>query len=136
MNPKPQIHILDDDPSWRTALMRLLSAAGFDSIGYASTGDFLLSKPKGRHGCLILEVRLPAGPSGLQLHAALSTFGVELPVVFMTGYADVPSCAQAMKARAVDFLEKPVSSDVLLAAVNARSHAICSSELHAKKWID
>ncbi|MDF2995788.1 MAG: response regulator receiver protein [Xanthobacteraceae bacterium] len=114
MNAKAQIHIVDDDASLRTALMRLLNAAGFDAVGYASTGDFLLSRPEVRHGCLLLDVRLPAGPSGLELHAALGEHGVELPVVFMTGHADVPSCVRAMKAGAVDFLEKPIKSETLL----------------------
>lgn len=114
MTPRAQIHIVDDDASLRTALTRLLNAAGFDAVGYASTGDFLLSRPEGRHGCLLLDVRLPAGPSGLELHAALGACGIELPVVFMTGHADVPSCVRAMKAGAVDFLEKPINSETLL----------------------
>ncbi len=62
MTTKPQIHIVDDDASLRTALIRLLGAAGFDAVGYASTGDYLLSRPESRHGCLLLDVRLPAGP--------------------------------------------------------------------------
>jgi FixJ family two-component response regulator len=117
MTAKPQIHIVDDDASLRTALIRLLGAAGFDAVGYASTGDYLLSRPESRHGCLLLDVRLPAGPSGLDLHAALRDLGADLPVVFMTGHADVATCLRAMKAGAVDFLEKPVKSETLLEAV-------------------
>lgn len=114
MTQKAQIHIVDDDASLRTALTRLLNAAGFDAVGYASAGDFLLNRPQGRHGCLLLDIRLPAGPSGLDLHAALGQHDIDLPVVFMTGHADVPSCVRAMKAGAVDFLEKPISSETLL----------------------
>ena len=117
MSAKPQIHIVDDDASLRTALIRLLGAAGFDAVGYASTGDYLLSRPESRHGCLLLDVRLPAGPSGLDLHAALQEHGADLPVVFMTGHADVPTCLRAMKAGAVDFLEKPIKSETLLESV-------------------
>lgn len=117
MTTKAQIHIVDDDASLRTALIRLLGAAGFDAVGYASTGDYLLSRPESRHGCLLLDVRLPAGPSGLDLHAALRELGADLPVVFMTGHADVPTCLRAMKAGAVDFLEKPIKSETLLEAV-------------------
>ena len=117
MTTKAQIHIVDDDASLRTALIRLLGAAGFDAVGYASTGDYLLSRPESRHGCLLLDVRLPAGPSGLDLHAALRELGADLPVVFMTGHADVPTCLRAMKAGAVDFLEKPIKAETLLDAV-------------------
>jgi FixJ family two-component response regulator len=117
MTAKPQIHIVDDDASLRTALIRLLGAAGFDAVGYASTGDYLLSRPESRHGCLLLDVRLPAGPSGLDLHAALRDLGADPPVVFMTGHADVATCLRAMKAGAVDFLEKPIKSETLLEAV-------------------
>lgn len=114
MTQKAQIHVVDDDASLRTALTRLLNAAGFDAVGYASAGDFLLNRPQGRHGCLLLDIRLPAGPSGLDLHAALGQHDIDLPVVFMTGHADVPSCVRAMKAGAVDFLEKPIRSETLL----------------------
>lgn len=117
MTQKAQVHIVDDDASLRTALTRLLNAAGFDAIGYASAGDFLLNRSQGRHGCLLLDIRLPAGPSGLELHAALGQHGIDLPVVFMTGHADVPSCVRAMKAGAIDFLEKPIRSETLLDTV-------------------
>jgi len=117
MNTKPLVHIIDDDASLRTALTRLLNAAGFETMAHASTGDFLLSRVEMRHGCLLLDVRLPNGPSGLELQGALQQQGIELPVVFMTGHADVPSCVNAMKAGAVDFLEKPIKADVLLEAI-------------------
>lgn len=117
MTAKPLVHIVDDDVSLRTALTRLLNAAGFETTAHASTGDFLLGRVETRHGCLLLDVRLPNGPSGLHLHAALREQGIDLPVVFMTGHADVPSCVNAMKAGAVDFLEKPIKAEVLLEAI-------------------
>ena len=113
---KPLIHVVDDDESLRTALLRLLDAAGFDARGYASTGEFLLDPPPDRPGCVLLDVRLP-GPSGLDLQAALQRQGIALPVIFLTGHADVFSSVRAMKAGAVDFLEKPVQRDTLLDAV-------------------
>jgi RNA polymerase sigma factor (sigma-70 family) len=120
----PLIHVVDDDDSLRTALLRLLEAAGFEARGYASAGEFLLQPVPDRPGCLLLDVRMP-GPSGLELQAALPDHGVSLPVVFMTGYADVPSTVRAMKAGAVDFLEKPVQRESLLAAVG---HALARDE--------
>jgi FixJ family two-component response regulator len=94
----------------------LLGAAGFEARGYASTGEFLVQPPPTRTGCLLLDVRLP-GPSGLELQAALQRSGITLPVVFITGYADVASSVRAMKAGAIDFLMKPVRQDTLLEAV-------------------
>jgi FixJ family two-component response regulator len=116
MNATPLIHVVDDDESLRTALLRLLQAAGLEACGYASTGDFLLQPPPDRPGCLLLDVRMP-GPSGLELQAALQRLGCALPVIFLTGYADVAAGVQAMKAGAMDFLAKPVERRTLLKAV-------------------
>jgi len=113
MSTTPLIHVVDDDESLRTALLRLLAAAGFEAHGYESTGDFLLHPLPDRPGCVLLDVRMP-GPSGLDLQEALEQQGIRLPVVFLTGYADVASSVRAMKAGAVDFLAKPVERDVLL----------------------
>jgi FixJ family two-component response regulator len=116
MSEAPLIHVVDDDESLRTAVLRLLDAAGFEAIGYGSTGDFLLNPLPERPGCVLLDVRMP-GPSGLDLQAALQRRGVTLPVVFLTGYADVGSSVQAMKAGAVDFLSKPVDRETLVPAL-------------------
>ena len=114
--PTPLIHVVDDDESLRTALLRLLDAAGFKARGYASVGDFLLHPPPDGPGCVLLDVRMP-GPSGLDLQAALLREGNALPVVFLTGYADVAASVQAMKAGAVDFLTKPVKREALFEAL-------------------
>jgi FixJ family two-component response regulator len=116
MTAAPLIHVVDDDDALRTALLRLLGAAGFDARGYASTGAFLLEPIPDRPGCLLLDVRLP-GPSGLDLQAALLRQGNPLPIVFMTAYADVTSSVRAMKAGALDFLSKPVERDALFDAL-------------------
>jgi len=112
----PLIHVVDDDESLRTALLRLLDAAGFEARGYASTGDFLLQPPLDRPGCVLLDVRMP-GPSGLDLQAALRRQASALPVIFLTGYADVAASVRAMKAGAVDFLTKPVERESLFEAL-------------------
>ena len=116
MIKKALIHVVDDDESLRTALVELLDAAGFNARGYASTGEFLLQPVPDGPGCVLLDIRLP-GPSGLELQAALQRQGVELPIIFLTGHADVPTSVRAMKAGAVDFLEKPVERDTLLDAL-------------------
>jgi len=112
----PLIHVIDDDESLRFALVRLLEAAGFEARGHASAGDFLLQPVPDRPGCLLLDVRMP-GPSGLDLQAGLPAHKVNLPVIFMTGFADVPTSVRAMKAGAVDFLEKPVQRQTLVEAI-------------------
>jgi len=114
---KPMVHVIDDDESLRTALLRLLNGNGFEATGYGSTGDFLLRHPPDRHGCVLLDIRLPGGPSGLELNAVLKEQGIHLPVVFMTGHADVASSVAAMKGGAVDYLEKPIAPQALLDAV-------------------
>jgi FixJ family two-component response regulator len=111
------IHIVDDDDSLRAAMIELLAAAGFRTRGYASTGEFLLESSSDEPGCLLLDVRLP-GPSGLDLQAGMQRHGINLPVIFLTGYADVPTSVRAMKAGALDFLEKPVTRDILLQAIH------------------
>ena len=116
MSTTPLIHVVDDDDSFRTALLRLLSAAGFEVSGHASTGAFLLQPLPDRPGCIVLDIRMP-GPSGLDLQEALRRQDVLLPVVFLTGHADVASSVKAMKAGAVDFLTKPVERDTLLEAI-------------------
>ncbi len=121
MNPpdlSSQVHVVDDDESLRTALARLLRAAGFEVSLYASAGEFALAGPGPRRGCLLLDVRMP-GPSGLELQEALQRQGGGLPVIFLTGHGDIPMSVKAIKAGAVDFLTKPVQRETLLAAVRS-----------------
>jgi FixJ family two-component response regulator len=116
MTATPLVYVVDDDEPMRASLLRLLEAAGYETRAYGSTGEFLLDPLPDRSGCLLLDVRLP-GPSGLDLQAALQRQGVALPVIFLTGYSNVASCVQAMKAGAIDFLEKPIEPKALLAAI-------------------
>jgi FixJ family two-component response regulator len=113
---KPIVHIVDDDDSFRTAVTRLLQVAGYEVRGYPSAGDFLMADSAGAPGCLLLDVNMP-GPSGFDLHEVLADHGIRLPVVFLTGYGDVPMSVRAMKSGAVDFLAKPVEPEPLLHAV-------------------
>ncbi|MFO1150698.1 MAG: response regulator [Alsobacter sp.] len=110
------VHVVDDDESMRTSLLRLLRASGLEAKGYSSAGDFLVHKPADEPGCLLLDVMMP-GPSGIDLQKALKEQAIHLPIVFMTGHADVASCASALKGGAIDYLEKPVVPEALLDAV-------------------
>ncbi len=121
MKPESQstacVHLVDDDDSLRTALERLLRAAGHEVRGYGSVADFLLAGESRLEGCLLLDVRMPGGPSGLELHQALLRRGETLPVIFLTGHGDIPMGVRAIKDGAFDFLTKPVKSEDLLRAV-------------------
>jgi FixJ family two-component response regulator len=116
MSQAALIHVVDDDESFRSALLELLSAAGYEARGYASTGDFLLDPTPDRPSCLLLDVRMP-GPSGLDLQAALLRQGKAIPIIFLTGHAELTAGIRAMKAGAVDFLEKPIQREALLEAI-------------------
>ena len=121
MSDSPLIHVVDDDESLRTALLRLLTASGYRARGYASAGDFLLYPQEDCPGCLLLDLNMPGGPSGLELQTGLQSRGVHLPVIFFTGYGDMTTSVRALKAGAVDFLAKPVERKVLL---DALQHAL------------
>ncbi len=110
------VHLVDDDASLRSALQRLLTAAGYRVQAYASAGEFLLEPPADAPGCLLLDLHMP-GPSGLELQEALERHGIRLPVIFLTGHGDLTTGIRAMKSGAVDFLTKPVERKPLLAAI-------------------
>ncbi|CAB3797769.1 response regulator transcription factor [Pararobbsia alpina] len=113
----PVVHIVDDDDDMRGALAALLRAAGHNVRTYADAGHFLLSSIAQLQGCVLLDVRMP-GPSGLDLQSALVERHSLIPIVFLSGQADVPMCAQALKAGALDFLTKPIRKEALLGAVS------------------
>ena len=111
------VHIVDDDPSFRTAMERRLKLAGYEVATYASAEHLLDRLPSDSVlGCILLDVRIP-GLSGPQLQGRLSEFGSTLPIIFITGHPDIATTVRTIKAGAVDFLTKPVSGDKLLQAV-------------------
>lgn len=112
----PIVHVVDDDPSFRKALARLLRASGYQVALYESGGQFLDDPNAKEPGCLLLDVRM-SGLSGLELQDRLRQLESILPIVFLTGYGDVPSSVQAMKAGAQDFLSKPVEKKTLLEVI-------------------
>ena len=110
------IHVVDDDAPFRTAVARLLRAAGYQVALYES-GDHLLANPPGSGpGCVLLDMRM-SGLSGLELQDRLAKLDSILPIVFLTGHGSIPMSVQAIKAGAEDFLSKPVSKKTLLEAV-------------------
>lgn len=117
MNAAPAIvHVVDDDESWRKSVARLLSAAGYRAELYDSAESFIAAPQLDAPGCILLDVRMP-GLSGLQLQQRLASTQRGLPIVFLSGHADIPITVQAVKAGAQDLLTKPVAGEVLLEAV-------------------
>jgi FixJ family two-component response regulator len=113
----PVIHIVDDDDSMREVLASLFRSVAFAACAYPSVDAFLQAPRVDAPGCLILDVRLP-GMSGLDFQSRLAEVGIELPVILMTGYGDVPMSVRGMKAGAVDFLIKPFRDQDMLDAVS------------------
>jgi FixJ family two-component response regulator len=111
------VYVVDDDPSFRRSLQRLLDAAGFETIALGSAGAFLAQSPLRHPACLLLDVDLP-DLDGMRLQEELIRRGVRLPIIFVTGRGDIPMSVRAMKAGALDFLTKPFASDELLKAVS------------------
>src|SRR3954462_7737996 len=114
--PPPGIVVIDDDASMRKALENLFRSVGFDVELYASPQDFLQSQRPDRPGCIVLDVRFP-GRSGLDMPRELTQSNAQLPIIFITGYGDIPMSVRAMKAGAVEFLTKPFRDQDLLDAV-------------------
>ncbi len=114
---KPTIFIVDDDPSVRESTKLMLESVGFSVKAFASAQDFLKAKVEEDLGCLVLDVRMP-GISGLELQEKLLSAKTPLPVIFITGHGTVPMSVRAMKAGAVDFLQKPFEEQDLLDAIH------------------
>jgi FixJ family two-component response regulator len=110
------VFAIDDDPSVRKALSRMLRVAGYQSEIFESASDFLKRQQHTGPTCVIVDVRMP-GLNGMDLQESLIQNGREEHLVFITGHGDISICAQAMKAGAVDFLSKPIRSDELLQCV-------------------
>jgi RNA polymerase sigma factor (sigma-70 family) len=110
------VFIVDDDAAVRDSLAMLLELKGFHTRAYASAEDFLQRYRTEWAGCLVLDLRM-TGMGGLELQTELTRRGVGLPVIIVTAHGDVPTASAAFKAGAVDFIEKPVDDEALVAAI-------------------
>jgi len=112
----PVVMLLDDDPGVLRSLSLALSLAGYQIEAYATAEDLLRGLDPSRPGCLVLDLRMP-GMDGLEVQQALSDRGCSLPVIFMSAFGDIPTTVRALKAGAIDFLEKPFSTESLIARI-------------------
>jgi FixJ family two-component response regulator len=116
MNSDALVHLVDNDPQLLKAVSRLLTVAGFRTQASASAREFLSRYEDWQPGCLVLDLAMP-GETGLDLQREMQRRDIALPIVFLSGCADVPSSVRAMKDGAIDFLTKPVDADALIGAV-------------------
>jgi FixJ family two-component response regulator len=112
----PVVLIVDDDPRMRAAMQRLLKTVGLQSEAFATPEDFLRHRLPSVPSCLVLDMRLP-GMSGLGVQTKLLEMGVQIPIIFITGNADIPMTVKAMKSGAVEFLTKPFRDQDLIDAI-------------------
>jgi FixJ family two-component response regulator len=117
IDPAPLVFVVDDDPSVRKALGRLLRSAGLRAETFASAEEFLAWERPDAPGCVVLDVQMP-GLNGLELQRKLDEDNVRLPIVIITGHGDIPMSVRAMKGGAVDFLPKPFEDQTFLDAVH------------------
>lgn len=136
MNYQPEtcvVHVVDDDPGLRRSLRFLLDSVGWTVQLHASAEEFLdvVASPTRQPCCLLLDIRMPS-MSGLELQQVMRGRGIDLPILFMTGHADVSMAVQAMKSGALDFIEKPFNDqkvlDAVAAAIRQSAEAIDEAE--------
>ena len=126
------VHVIDDDVEVRQSLAFLLSTAGLAVCVHESALVFLKILPTVTEGCVVTDIRMP-GMNGLELQQHLREHRSQLPVIVMTGHGDVPLAVEAMKAGAIDFIEKPFDDEVLLSAIRAAlAHRALASERQAR----
>jgi FixJ family two-component response regulator len=118
MSEGPLVIIIDDDPDIREALSKLLETINLRAVTYPSAAEFLAGKRSSGPSCIVLDVRLP-GVGGLEFQRRLAQENIPTPIIFITGYGDVPTSVRAMKAGAVEFLTKPIRDQEFLEAVQA-----------------
>ena len=114
----PTVYVVDDDPAMRSSLRWLIESVGLSVRTCSSAQEFLRTYQPSDPGCLVLDVRMP-GMSGLDLQAELAARKIHIPILIITGYAEVPLAVRAMKAGAFDFIEKPFSDQTLLDRIRA-----------------
>jgi FixJ family two-component response regulator len=136
---EPVIFVVDDDPSVRKSLLRLLRSFGYEARAFHSAEHFLEQEPYKGTGCIILDIRMP-GIGGMALQDELCKTQDSLPIVFITGHGDIPMSVRAMKKGAMDFLPKPFEDGQLLDAVVralevSRQAGVVRSELNSVRML-
>jgi len=130
MNSQAIVYIVDDDEAVRHSLGLLLQSVGLTTLSFSSASSFLDGYDAAQPGCLILDVRMP-DMSGLDLQQVLSDKGINIPTIIITGHGDIPLAVRAMKAGAMDVIEKPFNDQTLLDSINKA--VLVSRDLHQQQ---
>lgn len=133
MKLNPTVYVVDDDEAVRDSLSWLIESINLKVEIFAAAKDFLEAYELSNSGCLVLDVRMP-GMSGLDLQENLITYGITLPVIIITGHADVSMAIRAMKAGAFDFVEKPFNDQTLLERIQAAIKQDAESRRRSARW--
>ena len=131
-NSQALIRVVDDDADFLQGLCFLLEAKGWKTASYGSAQAFLTADAPSMPGCLILDIRMP-GMSGIELQEEMKRRGIDLPIIILTGHADIDSAVRTLKMGAVDFLQKPVSPEALFESVD---EAVKLSVIHRLGGLD
>ena len=126
----PVVYVVDDDISIRESLELMITTAGWEPVAFASAQAFLSHSRISSPSCLILDINLP-DLNGLELQRRIAAVDADMPIIFLTGYGDVPMTVKAMKAGAIEFLMKPFSDDVLLGAIQQAIRGSQAAQDHA-----
>jgi FixJ family two-component response regulator len=126
------VFVVDDDPSIREAIKSLISLEGLRVETFGSAQEFLRNERPDLPGCVVLDVEMP-GLSGLDLQRELAAHGIKLPIIFITGYGDIPMSVRAMKAGATEFLTKPFRDQDLLDAIQQALERDRDARQHSKE---
>jgi FixJ family two-component response regulator len=126
------VFVVDDDSSIRAAIKSLVSLVGLRVETFGSAQEFLRNERPDRPGCVVLDVELP-GLSGLDLQRELAAHGIKLPIIFITGYGDIPMSVRAMKAGAMEFLTKPFRDQDLLDAIQQALERDRAARQHSRE---
>lgn len=135
LQPRALVHVIDDDESFRTSLVRMLNVEGFNAVGYRSAGDYLLAQLKAddveQSSCMLLDISMP-GPSGIDLMKAMASREATPPIIFITGRDDVFTCVDALKCGAFDYVVKPGTAERVISAIR-KAIAVDTSRREARR---
>lgn len=141
MSEEQTVFVVDDDAAMRESMALMLDQVGFRVLTFPNAQSFLESCHRDDAGCLVLDLRMP-GMSGLDLQRTLNHRGYNLPIIFLSAFGDVPATVRAIQGGAVDFLEKPVSMDVLIGRIrqsldeDRRRRSLAAEALRAQRLMD
>ena len=132
---KPVVHLIDDDEAIRRSVGFLLRRSGFEVVTYISGIEFLSSVKTAAAGCVLLDIRMPA-MDGLEVQRAMIDRGIAMPIIMLTGHGEIALAVRAMKAGAIDFIEKPFEKSVLLAAIEQAFNRLDGTGRHRQDAVD